>query len=97
MKNFVKEWLRSYYAESNKLDCIEMTNDEFAKLIDNELKKVLINMIMIRLIIITHALFFIFMKPDKISVENAIDYVDSIYSDYLKKKDKHLKLIYTLQ
>ena len=74
-----------------------MTEDEFEQLVDDELKKVLVNMLLIRILLIQRALLFIFNIPGKISVKMAVKYSVDIYEDFLKNRDQHLKLLDTLR
>lgn len=73
-----------------------MSDDELKVLVDNELKKVLINMVLVRLQLITRSLFFEFMfsKEPKDAIK---DYCMSVYRDFVDKKDKHLTLLETLK
>lgn len=93
--DFIRHWLRSYHEEANKLNGVQMTDDEYAKLVDNELKKVLVNMLLIRLQLTTRGLFFEFMfsKEPKDSIK---DYCVSVYKDFANNRDKHLALLDTL-
>lgn len=94
---FIRNWLRHYYEESNRLDKIQISNDEFDLFIENELKKVLINMLFIRLLLLLRAMFFFCKLPELISIRSTIDYAVAIYDDFLKNKDKDLKLLETLK
>lgn len=90
---FIRHWLRGYYEEANRLDDIRMNEDEFDQLIEKELKKVLVQMLIIRIVLIQRALLFIFTYPGKISVPATIKYSVDLYEDYLKHRDEHLKLL----
>lgn len=75
------------------MDDIRMNEDEFDQLIEKELKKVLVQMLIIRIVLIQRALLFIFTYPGKISVPATIKYSVDLYEDYLKHRDEHLKLL----
>ena len=94
---FIKHWLRSYYEQTNRMDDIRMTENEFELLVEDEMKKVLVNMLHIRIVLIQRAVLFIFNYPGKISVKAAIKYSVDIYEDFLKNRDQHLKLLDTLR
>ena len=98
-EEFIKEWLKYYYEESNRLDNIEMSNDEFNDFIDNELKKVLINYLLIQFTLIVRAAFFEFgpnMGPQS-KKDSTKDYIMIIWRDYLKHRDNYLDLLKTLK
>lgn len=94
---FIRHWLRCYYEEANRLDEIQITEDEFEQLIDDEVKKVLVQMLLIRIVLIQRAILFIYRYPAKISVEATIKYAVEIYDDFVRNRDQHLKLLDTLR
>lgn len=96
-EQFIRRWLVFYYEESNKLNKIQLSDKEFAELIDNELKKVLVNMLLTRLMLITRALFFEFTNYDENKSEYIKNYCMQIWYDYVKHKDTHLALLDTLK
>lgn len=93
----IRHWLRGYYEESNRMDQIQMTEDDFEQLIDDELKKVLANMLIVRILLIQTALLYIFNIPGNLSVKVAVKYAVDIYADFAKNRDQHLKLLDTLR
>ena len=94
---FIKHWLMAYYQESNRLDGIRMSKVELERLVDNELKKVLVNMLLTRVLLVQRALAFLFNYPKKISAEAAVKYAVQLYDDFVRHRDQHLKLLDTLR
>lgn len=76
---------------------IQMTEHELEQLVEKEVKKVLVNMLLIRILMIQRALTHIFNFPEKISIEAAIKQSVQLYEDYLGNRDEHLKLLDTLK
>jgi hypothetical protein len=68
-----------------------MSDKEFNELIDNELNKLLVNILSIQLTLITRALFFEFGDHEKIDSNK--DYVMNIWYDFVKHKDEYLGLL----
>lgn len=90
---FIKNWLKAYYLEDNRLNGVKMLETEFNLLIEKELKKVFVNMLLIRMILIQRALYYEF-APDKKPNNNLIvNYCLSIYEDLIKHKEEHLKFL----
>lgn len=90
---FIRHWLRGYYEESNRMDNIRMTDEEFEKFLDDEMKKALVNMLLIRILLVQRTLLFIFNIPGKVSLKAAVKYAVEIYEDFVRNRDEHLKLL----
>ena len=90
-EQLIKHWLRSYYEEARGIEDAEM--DDFEKFIENEYKKVLVNMLLIRLHLIRLSMLFIFNFPGQIQVETTAKYALQLYEDFVRNKDDHLKLL----
>lgn len=90
---FIRHWLRAYYEESNRLDGVRMTEDELEQLVDIELKKVLINMLLTRVLLVQRALAFLFNYPKKICAKAAVKYAVQVYDDFIRHRDQNLKLL----
>lgn len=56
---------------------------------EDQLKKVLVQMLLIRILLIQY--------PGKISVEAAVKYVVVVYDDFVKNRDQHLELLNMLR
>ena len=89
--------MRSYCEESNRLDDVQIDEDELERVVDDEVKKVLVNMLPMRVLLAKRALLFVFKYPKKISVPFAIQYAVDLYEDFLKHRAQHLKLLDTLR
>lgn len=96
-EDLIRKWLIAYNEESNRLDNVVMTKEEFDRQIENDLKKVIVNMLLIRLQLITRALFFELDTTRENKPPTIKDYCMSIYRDFVKHKDEHLKLLETIE
>lgn len=74
-----------------------MTDLEFNALIENDLKKVLVSMLTNRLRLLRVAILFEFVYTNTEPTEKLKKYCMSIYNDYLKHRDDHLKLLETIK
>lgn len=74
-----------------------MTEPQFEEFIENELKKVLANMLLIRLLVIKISLQFTLMYPGQIPIGPSVKYAVDVYDDFKANRDKHLRLLDTLQ
>ena len=92
-EQFIKRWLAYYYEEANRLNNVQLSDKEFKDLIDRELMKVLVNMLMIRLILISRALYFELGQYEEENSEPAKNYIMAIWYDFLRYKDEHLALL----
>lgn len=86
-EEFIKTWLRGYHEETNGTE----------ELIENEYKKVLANMLLIRLWVIKIAYEFTMKLTGQIPFELGINYAVKVYKDYKENLDKHLLLLDTLK
>lgn len=96
-EEFIKRWLTAYYEEANKLNNVRLSEQEFKELIDRELKKVLVNMLLMRLTLISRAFFFELGQYEEEKSEDIKNYVMAIWNDFVANKDKHLALLDTLK
>lgn len=87
---FIKNFLRGYHEEANKLKNIQIEHDEFELIIDAELRNILVVMLSIRVQMIQRCLFHNFLYPGKLSLESVKHFCFSLYDDYLQKKDEQL-------
>lgn len=95
-EEFIRKWLVFYKEEVNRLKGIQMTVNEFNESIENDLKKVIVNMLLIRLVLVERSLYFTF--PDEgTRVDILRNYSLPIYEDFLANKDKHLELLKTIK
>ena len=94
-EEFIKHWLRGYYEEANGVG--QTPEKQFEEFIDNELKKVLANMLLIRLLMIRIALQFTLKYTGQMPIERGIKYAAKVYDDYRANRDKHLRLLDTLK
>lgn len=90
---FIRKWLIDYYDEMNRLKNVWINNEDFDRLIDIEFKKVLINMQLVRLFLIERSIFFAFILPDRISLEQTKNYALSIYIDYKANEKRTFDLL----
>lgn len=96
-EQFIKRWLTFYYEEANKLNNVQLSDQQFKDLIDRELKKVLVNMLLMRLILISRAMFFELGQYEEEKSEANKNYIMGLYNDFIKHKDQHLALLDTLK
>ena len=91
---FKKEFLKSYYEEWFRSNGAEKpSDDKFDEFIDRELNKLTVNMLQARIFIIHKALFYALNKPI-VEFREMLEYrIVPSWEDYLKNKDKNLKLL----
>lgn len=94
---FIRRWLTFYYEEAHKLANVRLSESQFKELIELELKKVLVNMLLIRLLLISRAMFFELGQYDAEKSEGCKDYMIGLWNDFVKHKDEHLALLDTLK
>ena len=97
---FKKEFLKSYYEEWFRLnDAEKPSDDEFDEFIDKELNKLIVNMLQARIYLLENSFYYIslyitYNKPNITLFRNGLEYyIVPIWEDYLKNKDKDLKLL----
>ena len=94
-ESFIKHWLRCYYEEANRLD--RRTATDFEPFIENELKKVLDNMLLIRLLVIKLSIESAFRYPGQMPAKRNAQYAVKVYDEFRAIKDQHLCLLDTLR
>lgn len=93
-EQLIKHWLRSYYEESNRMDGKHgWQTGEFEKFIEKEFRKVLVNMLLVRLHLIRLAVLFIFNFPGQIDVQMTAKYAVQLYMDFVRNRDHQLSLL----
>lgn len=96
-EQFMKHWLRCYYEANGETRGISENRELFEEFIENELKKVLANMLFNRLLVIRLSIESSFKYPGQNPIENNAKYAVQVYEDYKEKRDKHLRLLDTLK
>ena len=97
-ESFVRHWLRCYFEEVNRLDQKKQTNEtHFERFIDNELKKVLVNMLFDQLLVVRLSIESTYKYPGQMPDKENVQYAVQVYEDFLAKRDRHLSLLDTLE
>lgn len=89
-ERLIKHWLSSYYEEFGRTDNESV---EFEEFIENEHRKVLVNMLLVEMHLIRLSLLFIFKFPGQVCVETTAKYAVQLYKDFIRNKDDHLSLL----
>lgn len=75
----------------------KMTETKFERFIDNELKKVLANMLFIQLMVTKLSIESTYKYPGQIPDKQNVQYAVEVYEDFLTKRDQHLSLLDSLE
>lgn len=88
-EQLIKHWLRCYYEEFGRPD----GSGELEEFIENEYKKVLVNMLLVEMHLIRLCILYIFKFTGQICVETTATYAVQLYEDVVRNKDDRLVLL----